>query len=239
MPFVELVRAFQRRCPLVAAGHPQHLTRLLEANEPSEQRKAWEAFVSQYSRLLLGACHRASGHGYDRMMDRYAYVLEQLQRDDYRRLRAYSPDGRTKFTTWLVVVAARLCVDYDRRRYGRSRSSSGPKSGVIDSLLMRRHLADLVAADVDHTRLPDHSTTNPETTLVASEIRQALSRAVANLSPQHQLLLAFRFEHDASFQDISDVMGLPSRFHAYRRLKAILTTLRRNLRDQGFAESGQ
>ena len=137
------------------------------------------------------------------------------------------------------MVAARLCVDYDRRRYGRSRSSSNPKSGVIDSLLMRRHLVDLVAADVDHTRLPDCPALDPETSLVASEIQEALIRAVANLSPQDQLLLAFRFEHDASSQDLSDVMGLPSRFHAYRRLKAILATLRRSLEEQGFAEDGQ
>jgi RNA polymerase sigma factor (sigma-70 family) len=169
-------------------------------------------------------------------MDRYAYVLEQLEADDYRRLRAFSADGQTKFSTWLVVVANRLCVDYHRKRYGRSRATSDTNPGAADSILIRRRLADLVVADVDHTRLPDRSGLDPESALAASEIGEALSRAIASLSAQDRLLLAFRFEHDATTRDLGDVMGFPSRFHAYRRLKQILTTLRLSLEEEGFEE---
>jgi RNA polymerase sigma factor (sigma-70 family) len=167
------------------------------------------------------------------MMDRYAHVIEQLEADDYRRLRAFSSDGKTKFSTWLVVVANRLCVDYHRKRYGRSRATS-TNPGAADSLLIRRRLADLIVADVDHTKLPDCSGPDPESALAASEIGEALSRAIARLSAQDRLLLAFRFEHDTTLLDLSDVMGFPSRFHAYRRLKRILTTLRSALEERGF-----
>lgn len=220
----------------MAVTDPQCLTRLFEASDPSEERNAWAGFTRQYSRLLLGACHRASGHGYDQMMDRYAYVLEQLEANDYRRLRAYTPDGRTRFSTWLVVVARRLCFDYHRKRYGRTRARADGESVVIDP--MRRHLADLVATEMDHSRLPDRSGLDPEAALVASEIGEALGRALAKLSAEDRLLLAFSFEHRASSRDLGDVMGFPSRFHAYRRLRQVLLGLRRTLEEEGFEEGG-
>jgi DNA-directed RNA polymerase specialized sigma24 family protein len=58
-------------------------------------------------------------------MDGYAYVLEALRSDDYRRLRAYAADGRSKFSTWLVVVARRLCLDLHLRRPRPSEVLSG------------------------------------------------------------------------------------------------------------------
>ena len=72
---------------------------------------------------------------------------------------------------------------------------------------------------------------------MASEIREALSRAVAELSAEDRLLLAFRFEHKASSRDLGDVMGFPSRFHAHRRVKRILDSLRRTLEEEGFEEA--
>ena len=91
---------------------------------------------------------------------------------------------------------------------------------AIDSLLARQRLADLIGVEVDDTKLPDRSAPDPESALAASEMGGALSRAVAKLSAQDRLLLAFRFEHDATSRDVSDVMGFPSRFHAYRKLKS-------------------
>ena len=44
-------------------------------------------------------------------MDHYAFMLDRLQEDGFHRLRAFAGDGRGQFTTWLVVVARRLCVE--------------------------------------------------------------------------------------------------------------------------------
>ena len=75
-------------------------------------------------------------------MDGYAHVLERLREHDCRRLRGYAPDGRTKFTTWLVVVARRLCLDFHRHRYGRS-DDPAPDAAVARAA--RRRLVNLVA----------------------------------------------------------------------------------------------
>src|SRR5204862_509166 len=75
---------------------------------------------------------------HDAAMDGYAHVLERLREHDCRRLRGYAPDGRTKFTTWLVVVARRLCLDFHRHRYGRS---DDPAPDAAAARAARRRLA--------------------------------------------------------------------------------------------------
>src|SRR5262249_41817793 len=100
-------------------GLPAELSQLLAAAEPQGAEGAWGEFVHAHSRLLLHVA-RSMAKDHDDAMDRFAYLLEQLRRDDCRRLRGFVADGRSKFTTWLVVVARRLCLDYDRRRYGRA-----------------------------------------------------------------------------------------------------------------------
>jgi RNA polymerase sigma factor (sigma-70 family) len=99
---------------------PPHLSRLLSGD--GDRAVAWEAFVAEHSRLLLHVA-RTGTTKYDDAMDAYAYVLERLREDDYRRLREFAQDPRAKLTTWLVVVARRLSIDHYRRRYGRARGS--------------------------------------------------------------------------------------------------------------------
>lgn len=50
--------------------------------------------------------------GHDAAMDRYAYMLAQLRCSDFTPLQCHAADGRSAFTTWLVVVARRLCLDH-------------------------------------------------------------------------------------------------------------------------------
>lgn len=47
------------------------------------------------------------------------YVLNRLEEDDYRRLRAFS--GRAKFSTYISSLCIRLLEDYSRKKYGRLR----------------------------------------------------------------------------------------------------------------------
>jgi len=107
----------------VAQRHalPAALSRLLAEPNTEARDEAWAEFVRQHSRLLLHVA-RSFGGDHDAAMDRYTYVLEQLRQDDLRRLRTYSADGRSEFSTWLVVVAQRLCMDYYRAKYGRLRA---------------------------------------------------------------------------------------------------------------------
>jgi len=118
-------------------ARPAPLSRLLNAEEPSAREACWADFVSAYSRLILHVAREMGGE-HDAAMDRYAFVLEQLRRDDCRRLRSYVADGRSEFSTWLVVVAQRLCRDHLRHRYGRMRHPESDPATYDDEWAARR-----------------------------------------------------------------------------------------------------
>ena len=82
-------------------GFPPTLERLFRENPPSDE--AWSDFAREYTALLLHVS-RSVSRGRDEAMDAYAYLLERLSEDSCRKLRAYTEDPRSKFTTWLVVV---------------------------------------------------------------------------------------------------------------------------------------
>jgi RNA polymerase sigma factor (sigma-70 family) len=213
----------------MADAPPQELARLLNASDPPTREAAWAAFVAAHSRLLLHTA-RSLNHDYDTAMDSYTYVLEALHEDGHRRLRAYSADGRGKFSTWLVVVARRLCLDYRRRKYGRSRDAS-PEGR--ESHAARRRLVDLVSAEIDVTNAVP-TETDPAIELQQRERSATLESALRALSPRDRLLLTLRFEDELSAREIAQVTGMATPFHVYRRLNHVLEALRATLRRHGL-----
>jgi len=213
----------------MAQATPLELARLLTAGDPAAHEAAWTEFVRAHSRLLLHAA-RVIGRDYDAAMDAYAYVLEQLRADDHRRLRAYAADGRSKFTTWLVVVARRLCLDHHRQRYGRARDPGNP---ATEARAVRRRLADLVAEEIDPVEIQAPNNAAPDAGLEVVELSVALASALGELAPRDRLLLALRFEDDHSAREIARLMGFPTPFHVYRRLRTVLTALRLALGGRG------
>lgn len=203
---------------------PPELARLLEAADPALRESAWASLVKTHSRLLLHVA-RATGGDYDAAMDRYAFVLEQLRADDFRRIRSFSADGRSKFSTWLVVVARRLCVDHHRQRYGRPRGSPDEEN--------RRHLADLCAEQLDVAEIEDDSATPADRAVYAGEVRDALDNGIAQLDPRDRLLLRLRFEDDLSAAQIAAIMHFTTPFHVYRRITQVLSALRAALMARG------
>jgi len=214
----------------MADPHPPELTRLFTASDPPTHDAAWAAFVTTHSRLLLHTA-RSLNHDYDAAMDGYAYVLEALRSDDYRRLRAYAADGRSKFSTWLVVVARRLCLDFHRKRYGRAREV-GPDSRELRAT--RRRLVDLIGSEIDPDLGP--AATDPAIELHARDRSTAIEGALRTVSARDRLLLALRFEDELSAREIAQVMGFATPFHVYRRLNALLADLREALHTRGVDE---
>jgi RNA polymerase sigma factor (sigma-70 family) len=208
----------------------------LDASDSESRDQAWAAFVQAHSRLLLHTA-KVSANGYDDIMDRFAYVLDQLRCDDFRRLRKYASDGRTMFSTWLVVVARRLCIDYHRSQYGRPRPPKGKHSGHRAALEERRDLIDLLGAHIDIAAIEDRSTPDPDSALRTGELRRALEQALSQLAPRDRMLLRLRFEDGASVKEITRIMDFPSQFHVYRQLKAVLSRLRQSLEVQGVREA--
>jgi RNA polymerase sigma factor (sigma-70 family) len=212
---------------------PTELARLLDHLEPSARDQAWAAFVSENTKLILHVA-RSVGGDHDDVMDRYACILDHLQRDDFHRLRAYVSDGRGKFTTWLVVVARRVCLDHRREKYGRSRGEDPDRKHGHQT---RGRLVDLVSDASDLGELVDTSAGGPEEGLRARQLDGALKSAVATLAPSDQKLLRLRFEQDLSASQIARATSSRSQFEVYRRLRRVLDILRTKLVQRGVADA--
>jgi RNA polymerase sigma factor (sigma-70 family) len=145
-------------------------------------------------------------------------------------LREFAADPRSKLTTWLVVVARRLCLDLYRRRYGRNR---GIESSVRRAV--RRRLRDLVAEDLEFHDLPaTHTGGGAELAVRQAELHLALDEALLTLLPQDRLLLRLRFDDDLSAHEIAGLLDYPSPFHVYRRVNVVLGQLRALLERRGI-----
>lgn len=216
----------------MAEGVPLDLAGLLGAGDDRARDEAWAEFLAAHTRLLLHTA-RSVTDGHDAAMDAYTYLVEQLRSDDYRRLRAYDPDGRSKFTTWLVVVARRLCLDWHRQRYGRARDTTQPRR---DARAVRRRIVDLVADDVETASAAAPEEGRPDAALESAELTSALEAALATLASRDRLLIALRFQDDLSANEIATLLGYPTPFHVYRHLNRLLARLRDELR--GHATGG-
>ena len=211
-------------------GLPSELVLLLRATDTAQSDHAWDTFLSAYGHLLLRTA-QYTHREHDVSMDAYAYVLEQLRRDDFKRLRAFGGDSEDHLSRWLVVVARRLCLDFRRQRYGRNRDATPDLDRQA-----RRRLVDQVWDLRDAADLPGPSSSNPEWQLRNQERQQALAEVLDQLEPRDRLLLALRFENGLSARQIAGIMHWPSAFHVYRRLNKLLPDLRSRLRDRGVED---
>jgi RNA polymerase sigma factor (sigma-70 family) len=216
--------------------YPRELSRLLDARTPASTNTAWDDFVALHSPLLLHVT-RALTSDRDEAMDAYTRVLERLREDDCRRLRAYVPDGRSRFTTWLVAVVRRLCLDWHRERFGRARADGSARAHEAHE---RRRRLRTLARDVGVEEFDDTADVGtgeadgPDEQLRTLELREALDAALAMLPPSDQLLLRLRFDDGCSAQQIARTLHYPTPFHVYRRLNALLAQLRATLRARGI-----
>ena len=206
---------------------PTEILGLLDVRADSPADEAWDAFLSVFGDLLLRTAVYAH-RDHDASMDAYAFILEKLIQDDYRRLRNFSGGDREAFTRWLAVVARRLCTDFWRHRYGRAR----PSTSDLDRDT-RRRLVDEIWDPRQSSDLPDPRGSSPEWDLRLQEMKRALDSAVGDLEPRDQLILALRFENGLSARRISDLMGFPTPFHVYRQLNRVLANLRKRLKGEG------
>jgi RNA polymerase sigma factor (sigma-70 family) len=214
------------------AAAPIELGQLLGASDPSSQEAAWEDLIARHTRLLLALSRSFSG-GHDEVMERYAYILEKLREDDFRRLRTFDANSRVRFSTWLTVTARHLCLDQLRTRYGRMRQTTS--SNAQDSLRgIRRALADQLGADIDIELIPDETSPSVVAQAVVHERDSALRAALTQLHPRERLLLVLRFQDDLSAANIGRIVGAPTPFHVYRQLNGVLAKLRQLLSSRGI-----
>lgn len=213
---------------------PQEVHILLNSGSQAERDVAWESFLASHSRLILHVARSTTRDG-DEALDAYTWALERLRENESRRLRGFSEVTGTLFSTWLVVVVRRLCLDFLRHKRGRpSRTPKDP--ATTERSQFRRRLLDLAGEPAVLETLGDASM-NPGASLEARELHAVLEKAVGTLDPADRLLLSFRFEDDLSASEISRVMSFPSQFHVYRRLNAVLKNLRERLAEAGIEDA--
>ncbi|HEV2017674.1 MAG TPA: sigma-70 family RNA polymerase sigma factor [Gemmatimonadaceae bacterium] len=214
---------------------PLQLGQLLSAPDSAVRAAAWDELIADHTRLLL-AVARSFGGAHDEAMDRYSYILGELRAADFRRLRTFEPNRGASFSTWLTLTARKMCLDYHRRRYGRQRPTDYADGGASQRAI-RRTLADCVASELSAEFLPDLEALLADDLVVRRERDAGLRMALARLSPRDRLLLSLRFRHELSAARISEVMGVKTPFHVYRRLKTVLALLRSALESRGFDSS--
>jgi DNA-directed RNA polymerase specialized sigma24 family protein len=97
---------------------PLEVHSLLYSDCQADRDAAWESFLVSHSRLILYVARSLTRDG-DEALDAYTWSLERLRENESRRLRGFSEVENTLFSTWLVVVVRRLCVDFLRHKRGR------------------------------------------------------------------------------------------------------------------------
>lgn len=214
---------------------PAELRSIVGPDDPTLREAAWDEFVARYSRLFLHMA-RTVMPDRDGVMDAYAHLLEQLRRDEFKALRAYTIDPRSRFSTWLAVVARRTCVDFYRQRYGRPRGEGKARHARF-ARVARLNLIRLPSLAAELGLIVDTRSESPDRRLRSAELRQALDEARASLSVEDRLLLQLRFDEDLSAPAIASILGLPSQFHVYRRLKMVCNELRGRLTARGIEGS--
>lgn len=218
----------------VGNGLPSELSALLRAQDDASRDRAWERFLEKYSRLLLHTV-RSRSSSYDEAMERYVFVLDRLRAAEFDRLRKYTPEVAARFTTWLVVVTGRLCIDHFRRRYGcSSQAGMADDEALRQRLEARRRLVDLVCEKVEVSSLGDSAQGGPEFELRQAELEEALVAAIESLASRDRLLVRLRFYKGLTAKEVAASMGLPSQFHVYRRLKVVMNELREKLAARGI-----
>ncbi|MFN7997031.1 MAG: sigma-70 family RNA polymerase sigma factor [Bryobacteraceae bacterium] len=94
--------------------------RILRGLTSNQSAQAWSEFLELYSRVIFQIV-RLFETDPDHIADCFVYVSEQLTAQQFRRLRKFNLTGPASFVTWLRVVVRRLCLDWRRNEFGRTR----------------------------------------------------------------------------------------------------------------------
>lgn len=214
---------------------PPEVGEFLGATDPAVRDAAWDRFVASYSRLILHVA-RSVFRDADEAMDAYTCCLERLRADGGRRLSTFDSRNNSKFSTWLVVVARRMCLDCLRQKQGRVLAHAKGTGRFSDGQKIRRRILELTGEAGALETLQDPGL-DPAARTVKSEGLRLLTQVLEELPPADRLLLSLRFEDDLSASEIARVAGLPSPFHVYRRLNRLLLELRKRLNGRGMLDS--
>ena len=84
-------------------------------------RRAWDAFVGQYSALIYHTIKKTFSLYHaeprsDLVEDLYQEFFVAIVRDDFKKLRQFRGDKGCSLASWLRLLCARLTIDFLRRQ---------------------------------------------------------------------------------------------------------------------------
>ncbi|MBN2366954.1 MAG: sigma-70 family RNA polymerase sigma factor [Calditrichaeota bacterium] len=86
-----------------------------------DREQSWKIFLERYGDLVRKVINRFVSDQDDRM-ELYTYTLDQLRMNDYHKLQSYFNKKRVyDFETWIAVVVRNSCMDWFRKKQGRTR----------------------------------------------------------------------------------------------------------------------
>lgn len=178
---------------------------------------AFEGLVRRHDRAVLGVALRWCGSRED-ARDIYQETFLRA----YRALAEFR--GECSFRTWVLRIAAHVCMD------GRRRSAVRPETpGGADGAAHAGGVAGRTPLRSDpHDPRPDG---DPERALAVSEIRGRIGAALAGLSPRERMVFDLRHVQGTPVAEAARVLETSEEtvrnclYRAHRRLRAALADL--------------
>ena len=158
--------------------------------------EAFSNIVAAYQVKVHNLCYRMLGDGYEAEDAAQETFLRA-----FRAIKRYDPDR--PFSTWLLTIASRYCIDQLRKRRLQTFS--------IDPFL--------------DSGLPDQSLT-PEATLSRSEDQQQVQAILECLKPMDKSAIVMRYWYGYSYEEIAEALSITinavkSRLHRARKELAL------------------
>jgi RNA polymerase sigma-70 factor (ECF subfamily) len=157
----------------------------LAAAAASGDQRAFTVLVERHRRAIYATAYKIVLNE-DDALDVAQNVLLRL----VERIGQY--DGRGTFRSWLAVVVSRESIDH-LRRAGRRREAA----------------VDQETLEAAPDERPSARRSNPRAAYEATERRERVEAAMADLSPQQRAIFALRFREDMPSDEIADRLGLP------------------------------
>jgi RNA polymerase sigma factor (sigma-70 family) len=180
----------------VNPNNESSVTTLLLRLKSAGDSKAWAQFLDSYSATIL---HIASQYVYDnaRRNKCYLFICRKLSNNDFRRLLSYQPEGAASFRSWLKVVIANLCIDWQRQQHGRVRPfKSITRLPWFDQRVFKFRFEQSLGFQ---TCLNTLQAEFPR--LTEPQLASAVSRVSEVLTPRQHWLLSTRQSEVASLDD--------------------------------------
>ena len=176
--------------------------RLLIARLKERDERAFNEIVRTHGDKVFSLVYRMIGNraeAEDLAQEVFVTVFKTV--DGFR--------GESKFSTWLLRIAANHCKNRIKYLSRRRTDATGLDDLAEDKLF-------------DMGRAPAHSHIDaPDVLLEAAELDGIMQKAIGLLEEEHRLLIVLRDVEELSYEEIGEVTGLPegtikSRLHRAR-----------------------